>query len=97
MFILNVYFYNDHIVIKDQNDLIILNYNIDIRTIEEIRFLTFINRGTMILRNSKNERIWPYDQEKLNKKLNKKLNLNFNKYEFYITDSQHLRLWTFSS
>ena len=88
----NAYYKNKVLLLKDQNSLILWNYKFENKTNEEIKILTFINRGTLLARNEESERIYPFEIEQMTKKLN----LNFNNGNFELTDNNNQRIWTYS-
>jgi len=87
---LQLFYKNGFLLIKDQNNLEIWNYKLEIENNEERELLTFINRGNLLARDQNNERIYPYHDEKLNKKIN----LNFNKGNLELTDENKNKIWS---
>lgn len=87
-----VFFLNGLLMVKDQNDMILWNHKfIDKEIKDEVEFLTFINRGTMIVKDNENQRIWPYHEEKLYKKMN----LSFSNKTLEISDENKNKIWSF--
>ena len=89
---INVFYKNGYLLMKDNNEMIIWNYKFDLKEKEEIKALTFINRGTLFLKDSSNERIWPFIEEKMNKKIN----INFKQGNLEVTNEQNENLWNYS-
>jgi hypothetical protein len=87
--IINVYYKNGFMLLKDNNDMIIWNYKFDSNEENEINALTFINRGTLIIKDSSNDRIWPFSEENLYKKIN----INYHKGNLNVTKEQNEKLW----
>lgn len=90
---LKIFYKNGYLLIKDQNNLTIWNYKFGQENVNEVEFLTFINRGTFIAQDAKNNRIWPFGKENLYKKLN----LNISNSFIYITDENKNKIWSYSS
>lgn len=65
---INIFYNKGLMMIKDSNDVTLFNHEFSLEDSEEIKALTFINRGTMTVKNN-NERIFPFSEEKLNKKI----------------------------
>lgn len=87
-----VFYKEGMMMLKDLNDLILWTYKFDEGIIDEVEFLTFINRGTMLAQDSENLRIWPFEEEKLYKKLN----LSLSNGNLDISNENNNKIWSYS-